>query len=440
MPHASPPSPPASLPVAPPRSRLQRLRDAFTLDLTPLRTSRDFRMLFAGQLVSGFGSSISYVVLPWQMYQLTKSTLYVGLIGLAEFVPMLLLALVGGALADAVDRRKLILFAECGLALCCVVLLANALLPEPRVWVLFTGAACFAGCNALHRPAIEALTPRLVPAEQLPAVAALTTLRFSFTYIVGPALAGLIAERLGAATAFGLDLATYLVAIVTLLLIRSVPVPRNADQPGLRTIAAGVRYARTRPELIGTYLIDINAMFFAMPIALFPAVAESFGGASVGLFYSMLALGPLLVTLTSGWTCRVRRHGAAIIVAVLVWGIAIAGFGLVSSLPLALACLLLAGAADGVSGIFRMTIWNQTIPDRLRGRMAGIEMVSYLSGPYLGNAQVGFAASLLGLRTGIAWGGGACVLGALLLAALLPKFWRYDSHEGIARKAADDHG
>lgn len=417
-----------------PRGRFSSL----TLDLTPLRESRDFRLLFAGQFVSAFGSSITYVVLPWQMYQLTKSTLHVGLLGVAEFVPMLLLAFVGGALADAVDRRRLILFAECGLALCCALLLVNALLPEPRVWALYVGAACFAGFNALHRPAIEALTPRLVPPQQLPAVAALTTFRFSSTYIVGPALAGLIAERLGAACAFGIDLGTYLVALITLLLIRSVPVPRDAERPGLRTIAAGVRYARTRPELIGTYLIDINAMFFAMPIALFPAVAESFGGASVGLFYSMLAVGPLLVTLTSGWTSHVQKHGAAILIAVVVWGIAIVGFGLAPNLWLALACLLVAGAADSVSGIFRMTIWNQTIPDRLRGRMAGIEMISYLSGPYLGNAQVGFAASMLGLRTGIAWGGAACVVGALLLALTLPKFLRYDAREGLARKLADD--
>ncbi|MES2692402.1 MAG: MFS transporter [Verrucomicrobiota bacterium] len=418
-------------------ARLRRWFGAFALDVTPLRTSHDFRMLYAGQFVSSFGAALSYVVLPWQMYRLTKSTLHVGLLGLAEFVPMLLFALVGGALADAVDRRKLILVAECGLALCCALLFANALLPEPRVWMLYVGAACVAACTAVHRPAHEALTPRLVPPEQLSAVAALTSLRGSFAHIVGPALAGMIAEGFGAATAFAVNFGTYLVAIVTLLLIRSVPVHRNPDPPGLRAVADGLRYARTRPELIGTYLIDINAMFFAMPIALFPAVAESFG-ASVGLFYSMLAVGPLLVTLTSGWTARVRRQGAAIIVAVIVWGIAIVGFGLAPNMWLALACILVAGAADGVSGIFRMTIWNQTIPDRLRGRMASIEMVSYLSGPYLGSAQVGFTASLLGLRTGIAWGGGACLLGAVALAVLIPKFLRYDSQEGLARKRAED--
>ncbi|WP_414662391.1 MFS transporter [Horticoccus sp. 23ND18S-11] len=418
-------------------SRLRRLFGAMAIDVTPLRASRDYRLLFIGQFVSAFGSAMSYVVLPWQMYQLTKSTLYVGLLGIAEFFPMFVLAFVGGALADAVDRRKLILFAEAGLAGCCAILTVNALLPEPRVWILFVGAACFAAINAIHRPALESLTPRLVAPEHLPAVSTLSSLR-SFTFIVGPALAGLLAEHFGAALAFGLDCGTYLIAIVTLLLIRSITVPPNAGRPSLGTVLEGMHYARRRPELLGTYLIDINAMFFAMPIALFPALAESFGGASVGLFYSMMALGPLLVSLTSGWTTHVQRHGRAIVIAVVLWGVAIVAFGLVQHLWLALACLLVAGAADGVSGIFRMTIWNQTIPDRLRGRMAGIEMVSYLTGPYLGNAQVGFTASLLGPRIGVAWGGACCIAGAALLTACLPALWRYDAVEGVARKIADE--
>ena len=175
-----------------------------------------------------------------------------------------------------------------------------------------------------------------------------------------------------------------------------------------------------------------------MPIALFPALPETFGGASVGLFYSMMALGPLLVSLTSGWTTRVERHGRAIVLAVVVWGAAIIAFGLVNQLWLALACLLVAGAADGISGIFRVSIWNQSIPDRLRGRMAGIEMVSYLTGPYLGNAQVGFTASLLGPRVGVAWGGGFCMLGAGVLALLLPALWHYRASEGIAAKHREE--
>lgn len=424
----------------PPAARgswLGRIVRSLVLDLTPLRASRDYRLLFTGQFVSAFGSSITYVVLPWQMYQLTKSTLYVGLLGLAEFFPMFILALAGGALADTMDRRKLILLAESGLALCCVMLTINALLPHPHVGLLFLGAAWAAAFNAIHRPALESLTPRLVAPEHLAAVSALASLR-SFTYVVGPALAGVIAATLGAAFAFAINFTTYVVAIVTVALIRSIPPPAQAARLGLGAVFEGLHYARRRPELLGTYLIDINAMFFAMPIALFPALAESFGHVSVGWFYSVLALGPLLVSLTSGWTARIERHGLAVIVAVVVWGLAIVGFGSAHNVWVALAFLLLAGAADGVSGIFRMTIWNQTIPDRLRGRMASVEMVSYLTGPYLGNAQVGFTASLVGLRAGIACGGGACIVGTALVTLLLPGFLRYDAQTGAARKRAEE--
>lgn len=422
---------------SPSASWLQRLLRGATLDITPLRVSRDYRLLFTGQFVSNFGSALTYVVLPWQMYQLTHSTLQVGLLGLAEFFPMLILSFAGGLLADAVDRRKLILAAECGLAACCVMLAANALLPQPRVWVLFLGASWFAAFNAIHRPALESLTPRLVAPEHLPAISALANLR-TLTFVVGPAVAGMLAAAFGAAVAFTVDFATYLVSIVALLLIRSIPITSDAARPGWSSVLEGLRYALRRRELLGTYLIDINAMFFAMPIALFPALAESFGGASVGLFYSTLALGPLLVSLTSGWTARVQRHGLAIIVAVVIWGFAMIGFGQAPNVWLALACLLVAGAADGVSGIFRMTIWNQTIPDRLRGRMAGIEMLSYTTGPYLGNAQVGFTTSLLGLRGGIACGGAACVIGAGLITLLLPDLLRYDARAGLARKQAEE--
>jgi MFS family permease len=229
-------SEPTPTPRGPPAdsARRQRWFGAFTLDLAPLRASRDYRLLFTGQFVSAFGSAISYVVLPWQMYQLTKSSLLVGLLGVAEFVPMLLLAFVGGALADSIDRRRLILLAETGLALSCAVLVMNSLTPAPRVWLLFTVAALFAACNAIHRPALEALTPRLVSAAQLPAVSALSSFRYSFNFIVGPALAGLIAASFGSACAYAIDFATYAVAIATLLLLRPVPAPAAAGRPSLR--------------------------------------------------------------------------------------------------------------------------------------------------------------------------------------------------------------
>jgi MFS family permease len=420
------------------QNRLRSILRALTIDVSPLKASRDYRLLFTGQFVSRFGSAISYVVLPWQMYQLTRSTFLVGMLGVAEFVPMLLMAFVGGALADHIDRRRLIALSESGLTLCCGVLVANSLLPNPHVAVLFVISASFAALAGIHRPALEALTPRLVEPEHLPAVSALSVLGYSFNYIVGPALAGVIAASLGAAVAFGIDAATFAISLATLLMIRSVPVPIGADRASLRSVIDGLKYARSRQELLGTYLIDLNAMFFGMPMALFPAIAASFGAASVGLLYAMPAAGALVLTLTSGWTKRVKKHGAAVALAATLWGVAIIGFGFAGRLWLAMLFLALAGGADVVSGLFRITIWNETIPDHLRGRLAGIEMISYTTGPFLGNAEAGLVASLVSLRFSVVSGGVMCVLGSGLLAAMLPAFIRYDGREGLARKKAEE--
>jgi MFS family permease len=411
---------------------------ALVIDHRPLTASRDYRLLFIGQFVSGFGSAIGYVVLPWQMYQLTRSTFAVGMLGVVEFVPMLGIALVGGALADFIDRRRLVLLAELGMMTACLILALNSTLQVPRVWVLFLVAGLMAALNAIHRPSLEALTPRLVDPEHIPAVSALSSIRYNFNFIVGPSIAGLIAATWGAGPAFGINALAFIGSITALMLIRSVPVPVNADQPGLRSIGEGLRYARSRQELLGTYLIDLNAMFFGMPMALFPAIAESFGSASVGLFYSAPSVGSLVVTLTSGWTQRVNRHGLAVTLAATAWGAAIIGFGLARGLWIALVFLAVAGGADMISGLFRLTIWNQTIPDHLRGRLAGIEMISYLTGPYLGNGEAGLVASLFGLRASVVSGGVMCVAGSGILALLLPKFLRYDGRDGLARKLAEE--
>jgi MFS family permease len=407
---------------------------AIAVDLSPLRHSRDYRRLYLGQFVSLFGTAISFVVLPVQMYALTRSSFAVGLLGVAEFVPTLALAFVGGALADAVDRRRLILFCEAGMTLCCVALAVNAAQPHPHAWLLFASSAVVAGLNAVHRPALEALTPRLVPLEHMPAVAALQAIRYNTTFIVGPGLAGIIVSSLGATVAYAVNGATFLVSVAAVLAIEAVPVSSRAERPSVQAVRDAWVYASSRQELIGTYVLDIIAMFFGMPIALFPAIAEQFPGAAVGWFYSMMAAGPLLVSATSAWTARVHRHGLAIVVAVVVWGAAIVGFGLARNLWVALGMLALAGAADNVSGLFRMTVWNQTIPDRLRGRMASIEMLSYLTGPYLGNAEAGLVASAFGLRASVVSGGVLCVAGAAVAALCLPQFVHYDGREAAARK------
>lgn len=396
-----------------------------------LRDAPQYRALYIGQLVSTFGTALTYVVLPLQMYQLTRSPLEVGLLGVVEFFPMLLLAFAGGALADRFDRRRLIIAVEALMAACCGVLAWNAAHAKPAPFWLWVMAAVLAGLNALHRPALEALTPQVVPRDEMAAVAALNSMRWSFAHIAGPGLAGLIAAQFGAAAAFALDGATYVFSILCVGRMGHVARPLGAvERMDWSMWLEGWRYARRRPDLLGTYLIDMNAMFFGMPNALFPALGERWGAWSVGWLYAAPAVGTLIVSLTSSWAKRVVRHGRAITLAAVVWGLGIIGFGFAEPFWLALAFLAVAGGADNVSGIFRMTMWNESIPARVRGRMAAIEMVSYLSGPYLGNAEAGLVARLIGLRGSVVSGGILCVAGSAVIAMLLPRFWRYDAREG----------
>jgi MFS family permease len=402
------------------------------LDVTPLR-GREFRLLFLGQLVSFFGSMITFVALPFQMYDLTGSTLAVGALGICEFVPILAVALVSGALADAFDRRLLVVFSELGSAVFMAVLLGNALLDEPQAWVLFVCAAVLAGFYALLRPPLDSLVPRVVPREQLKAAMALEWVRGNVGMIAGPAIGGVLIAAFGVPLTYSIDLATFLISLGFLALMRASPPPADADAPSLRSIVEGLRYAGSRPELLGTYLVDINAMLFGMPQALFPAIAASYGGAEVlGFLLAAPAVGSLVVALFSGWTRHVHRHGRAVALAATGWGVAIIAFGFTNVLWLALACLAVAGAMDAISGLFRSVIWNETIPDRLRGRLAGVEMISYTSGPTLGNFEAGALASLTSVRTSVVSGGVLCVAGTAVLVALLPAFWRYDARAAAA--------
>ena len=407
-------------------------------DIGPLR-SREFRLIYIGQFVSVFGSAMTYVVLPFQMYALTRSTVAVGLIGVVEFVPMLAMAPLGGALADHFDRRRLIGLVESALALCCAGLAWNASLRAPHMGVLWVMAALLTGLGALRRPAMEALMQQVLPARDMIAAGALNSVRGNFAFIVGPGVAGVMAAAGGAKAAFAVDGISYVVSIAAILMMR--PVARmSLGKEGItwRALLDGWRYARGRQDLLGTYLIDINATFFGMPNALFPAMAGQWGAASVGLLYAAPPLGAMLAAITSGWAARVHRHGLAITWAAALWGIAIAVFGFARPLWLALLFLAAAGAADMISGIFRMAVWNQTIPAPIRGRTAAIEMISYHTGPSLGNAEAGIAARLMGLRTSIVAGGVLCAAGCFGLAMLLPKFIAYDSREGVRRRELDE--
>jgi MFS family permease len=401
-----------------------------TLDITPLRRHRDFRLLFIGRLVSTFGNMITVVAIPYQVYQLTHSVLLVGLLGLAELSALIVFAMLGGALADAADRRTMVLISEAGLMAGSLILTGNSLLAEPLVWLIFVIAALQGALDALQRPSLDALLPRLVDRDELKAAGALGTFRGTIGMIAGPALAGVLVAVAGLPVTYLVDVGTFVVGLVCLLLMRAVPPPSDAARPSLARVLEGLRYARSRPELIGTYVVDIVAMLFGMPMALFPAIAQGLGGPTVlGLLYTAPAVGSFLFLATSGWTRRVHRHGMGVIAAATLWGLAIIGFGLVPGRNAALVFLALAGAADAMSGVFRQVIWNQTIPDSLRGRLASIELLSYSAGPTLGNFEAGVVASIFSVRVSVVSGGVLCVIGCVLCAVALPAFRRYDERE-----------
>src|ERR1700694_3400821 len=352
-----------------------------TLDITPFRRHRDFRLLFIGRLVSFFGSMITFVAVPYQVYQLSHSTLLVGALGLVELAALPVVAMLGGAMADAADRRTMVLWSEAGLMAGSVLMAANSLLPHPTLWLIFGVALLWGALDAMQRPSLDALLPRLVERSELPAAAALMSLRGTVGMIAGPALGGVLITVIGLPATYMVDVATFVVGLVCLFLMKAMPPPVDAERPSVRRVLEGIRYARSRPELIGTYVVDIVAMTFGMPMALFPAIAQGLGGPGVlGLLYAAPAVGSFVLFATSGWARHIHRHGMGGIVAATLWGLGIIGLVPAPSLVVALFFLALAGAADAMSGLYRQLIWTQTIPDSLRGRLASIELLSFSIG------------------------------------------------------------
>lgn len=408
------------------------------IDLTPLKVSRDYRLLFFGQLVSFFGGMMTFIVVPWQMFQLTQSSAMVGYIALAEFVPMFTLAFLGGALADYVDKRKLLRITEIFQTLLTAILLVNALLQSPRIWVLFVCVAGHAGLAALQRPAFESIIQKIIPPELITSVMALNSVRFHLGMIVGPAIAGILATQLSPVVVYSIDLVTFIGTLVAVFMLNYVPPPEHSERPSLEGIKRGIRYAFSRQELLGTYFIDIVAMFFAFPQALYPALATIYGSQYVGFFPAAIAIGALLASFTSGWTRNVHRHGVMVVGAALLWGVGILFFGLSTSIVPALLFLAVAGFFDMISGIFRGSIWNQTIPNYLRGRLAGIEMISYLTGPMLGSAKMGIVAEYTSVKFALVSGGVLCVVAVILTALFMPKFAAYDGREGVKQREIEE--
>ncbi len=374
---------------------------------------------------------ITYVALPFQIKELTNSYIAVGLMGAVELIPLIIFGLYGGVLADRVDRRKMILITEFALMIMTFSLFINTQLEKPSLIWIYVVAGSFAALDGLQRPSADAILPRIVGHEDLPSASALMSLRWQTGVITGPALAGILLATTGIGTAYLVDVITFAISIVFILRVKPIKPIKKESAETLSTISSmveGIKYATSRKDLLGTYLVDLAAMFFAMPNALFPFWADQLNATwALGLFYAAGTIGSVIVTLTSGWIKNYHHHGRAVFVAALGWGAAITLAGFSHSLFFILFFLALAGASDMVSALFRGAIWNQSIPDELRGRLAGIELLSYSVGPLGGQMRAGTFAAVTNLRTSVISGGLLCIGFVSIAAASLPKFRKYDA-------------
>lgn len=375
------------------------------------------------------GTLITSVALPYQIYDLTHSTLMVGLLSLVQLLPLFITALLGGVIADHHNRRNLLLIAETLLAIFSLLLIINAQNSQPSIVVILIIAACMSAITGLHRPALESISQQIVLPVDFAALAALAAFKRSACMIIGPALGGIIISCFGIVFTYSLDCISFLVSVWMLLQMRHIPNPLSLpNEKILRALKESFHFALSRQALLGTYLIDFLAMVSAMPNALFPAIALNLGGAStLGLLFSAPAVGALLISLFSDWTNKVIYKGRAVALSAASWGIAISLFGLCHHFYLCLFYLALSGAFDALSGIFRGIIWNENIPNPLRGRLAGLEMVSYLSGPRLGDAKAGLLAALIGIPFTLISGGAFCVVSVGICCYFLPHFYHYQS-------------
>jgi MFS family permease len=417
-----------------------RTRPRLLADTTPLRESRQYRLLFLSEGCSFLGSQITVVAVPLQIYLMTHSSLAVGLVGLAQLGPLLLCSLVGGAIVDAVDRRKLMIWVQLARGLLSAGLAVNAFVPHPTLWPLYVLTAAGAGLQAVDGPARMAAVPALVRRELVPAAAALHQILTQLGQVAGPAGAGLIVARANLSTAYAVDFGTFTIAaLLSLGLGRLPPGEGAADRPGMSSLWEGLRFLRGRRALQGTFIVDLNAMVFGMPRALFPALGTGlFGGgaATVGLLYAAPGAGALVGAVLAGWVGRVRRQGRAVLLAVVAWGLAITVFGLAAWLPLALVMLAVAGAADVFSAVFRNTILQLTVPDGLRGRLSAIHIAVVSGGPRLGDLESGGVAAIAGPRFSVVSGGLACLAGVALIAWRIPQIDRIAIEPEVRSEAA----
>jgi len=419
--------------------RLARLARAAASDITPLRESPPFRRLFFGQAVSAIGTQVTQVAVPLQVYAITHSSLDVGLIGLASFVPLVVFGLYGGAIADAVDRRNLLILTSTATMLLSVVLLAQAAAHLNQVWLLYVCVVVQSGFAAVGTPTRGAIVPFLVGRRRLPAANTLIYGSFQLAIILGPLFAGVAVSAGGFGTAYAIDVATFSAAFYAAVRLPRMPPDETARTASIAAVAEGLRFLSVRPVILMTFLVDINAMLFSMPRALFPALASGhFGGGAhtAGFLYAAPGVGAVLVTAVGGLIARIHRQGVGITISIAIWGITITLFGLSSSLWFALLMLTVAGAADTVSAVYRSTMLQVATPNSMQGRLQGVYSVVVTGGSRLGDVRAGAMASVLSPQVSLVSGGIACLVGLAILVASVPAFLRYDARRVVPPEPA----
>jgi MFS family permease len=398
------------------------------VDIAPLRKFPQFRRLWIGYVISLLGSQITIVTVAYQIYRLTHSSVDVGIVSLVQLGPALVGSLLGGPLADAMDRRRLLKITQLGMAVSSVALAFNAQSNHPQIWLIYVSAAVTAGFNGCDSPTRMALMINLVDKESLAAASSIRQLLQQLSYIIGPAVAGAILALWGLTTAYWIDVATFGAALLALYTVAPVPLVDGGRKFGLSSIIEGFQFLKGKRAIQGCFIADLNATILGMPVALFPAIAltKFHGGTHVlGLLYAAPNVGSFSMALFSGWSSKVIHQGRAVLIAIALWGVAITAFGLAPSLGLALVFVACAGAADVISAVFRNLIIQREVPDQLRGRLSSIQISVINAGPRLGNTEAGFVAGLGGVNVSVISGGLGCVLGVLLMARFLPDFLKY---------------
>lgn len=407
-------------------------RRRLTLDLTPTRVAPAFRNLLIGDAVSVVGTQVTAVAVPLQVYEQTGSAAAVGLVGIVGLVPLIVFGLYGGAVADAVDRRRLVLVTTSCQAVLSAILLAQAVAGLHWTWLLYLVVAVQAALFALDSPARQAFVPRLLPPELLPAGNALRQVEFNVGMAAGPLLAGVLVAAFGFGTAYGLDAVSFGASLWAVASLPSMSPAGGGRPAGLASVIEGLSFLRTRQVLLLTFVVDIIAMVFGMPRTLFAPLADHvFGGGepAAGAMYAAIPAGALLGALFGGWFGRIHKQGVAVVAAIVAWGACIIGFGLTSSLWLALLLLAGAGAADMVSAVFRVAILQTAAPDEMRGRLGGVFIVVVAGGPRLGDGRAGGFASWFGLQEAVVIGGVLVIALTMLVVLAVPRFLSYDSRD-----------